>query len=161
MEQATDQFGELVKTGFGWIKPDGTILACEMYNHWDSISSSFGDLECPQAKAIIEAYEQERDRMASPHNALIAAGEHPEWHTFEMWEDYEKPRARDRIYAALYKAGWVRVGRDRDANMLSFEGTSAALEKHKQAIRDIRLSFDLTADEVYLQEISSQSCREE
>jgi len=123
---------EIYETGSGWLTPAGQAIACRRYGHLETIKHLPGAPDISDLMNLID--EAERDCQA-----LEDAGEHPEWHNYEMALDDGIFQAHNRIY----NTGFVRIGTNRYWHLIEFEGTKAALENLRIAIS--RETSDLKA----------------
>ncbi len=121
---------------YGWLTPKGEYVPCEMYNHIQEISQHRevqGIHQIAEMMASLEACEAES-------LALIARGEHPEWHCYEIMSDRCKPK----IWRYLLNNGFVRVGQKDDR--IHFEGRPNILKKRMQECKDFAENYDCTAE---------------
>lgn len=109
---------------FGWITPTKRVIACEPYFHLETFLCD------DEIRRILPKAAEWHARLVASYNGsqeLIAAGEHPEWHCYEILES----DIRSDVYAALLDVGCIRIGTD---------STSPCFEGRKEVIAD-RLEF--------------------
>lgn len=121
---------KILKTGFGWISNSGDLHACERYGHFEGLSKIVED---PKFSQKIEEYDDRLNSIQEDSEALIAQGEHPEWHVYEMAQD----SYGSEIVDMAYKFGWIRIGVDRQSNILGVEARPKAIKKHYQLLKDL------------------------
>lgn len=107
------------ETGFGWIAPNGTTVGCPMFNHLSGIRS--WEL-ATDIQEISDAFES-LDDVERSCNELADAGEHPEWHMYDMAEMELTPVIID----SLYENGFVRVGVNQRSKEMGVEGIPTAI----------------------------------
>ena len=92
-------------TGFGWLKPDGTLVACRMYEHFFALDGEYG----ARYKQLVDHYNEEMHKFLDEEEARLKPGEyyHPEMHRFNP----ESDAAKD-IEKELYSQGYIRLGSD-------------------------------------------------
>ena len=121
------------RTMTGWINLDHTILKTDDYGHVDGLRQyePFSTL-----LAAADIAQSRADRIYRGCEELIAEGEHPEWHTYEMYgypfqEAAEEVRRFCVVYA--YHLGYVRFFYDARTRKLTFEGEEPAIIRYKPA----------------------------
>lgn len=125
---------ELFKTGFGWICPDGKIIACDMYNHFSVIKNEKllkGDY------AIYHETVDENERLMYECLDALKEDEHPEMHRF----DGMNTEAEFALLSKIYSSGYIRVGMILNSkklpNRIEFEGYPDSFDNLKKIIDDI------------------------
>lgn len=121
-------------TGFGWISPNGATIGCEMYDHVTSITNWHAIKSIPE---VVDAMEDVRQASLTCES-LANAGEHPEWHIYEMaeWD------ACTTITKTLYERGFVRIGVNTRAQKMGMEGTSSAIQSLLQKAKSILREYN-------------------
>jgi len=126
------------ETGTGWITDKGELIGCKSFHHksilWDY-------LKCQEVDSLRERIE-EVERECSE---LADAGEHPEWHVYEMCE-YD---AENKIVQIAYEKGFVRIGLDQRRKVIGVEGCPKALKNRMQQIKTIVEKFNNENGEEY------------
>jgi len=117
---------EIHDTGFGWICPCGCIVGCSLHEHMDVVAA------LPGAPDVEDLRKQVAEARRGCEE-LDEAGEHPEWHTYDMALD----DAQFTAYERLMTAGFIRVGYHRHRHNLDFEGSADALGRQKRFIQRI------------------------
>jgi hypothetical protein len=74
----------LLKERFGWLSPEGGLLACSPHAHLDVLASR-GAIGSDEILAI-KRQEAEMRALRAACLDLEKRGEHPEWHRFETSE---------------------------------------------------------------------------
>ena len=121
---------DIYKTGFGWISPRGNVLGCDCYGHLETLAEWPEVKETlPEIADTLEGLEDIRKKSED----LIAQGEHPEWHCYEIACDREESRVKD----ALINAGHVRIGTSRHAETVEAEGIPEAIKSRMTTIQRI------------------------
>lgn len=117
-------------TGYGWISPRGNVLGCDCYGHLETLAA-WADVKeaLPQVAATLESL----DDIRKDSEDLIAKGEHPEWHCYEMACDREESKIKE----ALLAAGFIRIGTSRHAEMVEAEGNPESISSRMATIRRI------------------------
>lgn len=130
---------------FGWLSPDGRLIVCPMYAHFDALARE------PGVADIVRAHKAEMDLIAEAR--LEADGE---MHRFDMAET----DTREQTLRKIYDAGWIRLGlmrkpprplskpdRSPHGEILEAEGLEAAVARYRRALADIAavLAADLVA----------------
>ena len=89
---------------FGWITPQKEFIDCGRFEHLEVLSKHESMCNRPEiAELISSAEEAERGCQA-----LVDAGEHGEWHSYEMALDDVK----DAVWKLAMEEGYVRVCSD-------------------------------------------------
>lgn len=117
----------------GWLKPDGKLIVCDLYQHLKVAEQFAGDV--PKIYSWLSQVKSAEECC----NAMIERGEHPEWHTHEIISD----RASLAIRKLLLDNGYIRVGRS--GNFIYFEGRPEALKSQHQRCRDLADEHGVTA----------------
>jgi hypothetical protein len=121
---------------FGWITPSREFVEVEPWGHVEAI----GQHECLKRLIDNDLLDfSSLDYIREGCEELIAQGEHPEWHCYEMACDSR----RDAIVQALYDAGAVRVGSH--GNSLCVEGKPEAITNLHQFCKDFAEDRDMHA----------------
>lgn len=103
----TEDIKALKATGFGWMTPEGEILACTLHEHLTVLADR------PDVGVDYAAYKAQIDLNAQiMDDTLSSLGEddHPEMHRFDGMDD----DARDALISAAYHKGWIRLGTFRE-----------------------------------------------
>lgn len=99
----TEQIKEFRETRFGWLRPDGTLVPCPMYDHISALGSS------PDLAEAVARYTEEVNANEEAMNealSMLGPDDHPEMHRFSGMND----DARAKLTRAAYEAGWIRLG---------------------------------------------------
>lgn len=87
----------------GLLTPDGELLPVAMFDHFFELKHR------SELKELIDEFEKEVDNERAIFEDNIPDGEHPEWHTFDMWESRREDELRQEILDKAYKLGWGRI----------------------------------------------------
>ncbi len=120
---------------FGWLTPAREFVSCSAYGH-------LGIIKDPVLKQYLPCLDAEICRVEAlkeQAESNILAGEHPEWHWYEM----AQYSLEDCIVCSLYDAGCLRVGSYRD--ILCFEGRSSGIKNLYQCGKDLAENHNMTA----------------
>lgn len=133
---------DIYTTGYGWISHRGNVLGCDCYGHLGTLAA-WTDVRdaLPQIAATLERLDDIRKESED----LIANGEHPERHCYEMACDREKSKIRD----ALLSAGFVRIGTSLRTETIEAEGKSHAILTRMAKIRSIVKEYNAQHGEDY------------
>ncbi len=113
---------------FGWLSPRGNFYQVDMFQHIEAVE------KVPELKNLIPNFDDEvaaLEHLRQWSNDQIEAGEHPDWHTYEMASDDFKYS----IIKSLYNAGCLRVGSS--GSSIHFEGKSPAISNLYQKAKDL------------------------
>ena len=95
---------DLKNKGTGFISPDAKVYPISLYQHSEFLR------EFNEFKNEFEEFDEyigdEKDRFIDG----LDPNDHPEWHLFEIWEDDENEKFRQKLYKKVYKIGWSRIG---------------------------------------------------
>ena len=114
---------------FGWITPTKRVIACDPYLHLETFLCD------DEIRRLLPKAEEWHGELVSSYEGsqdLIAAGEHPEWHCYEMLES----DIRSDVYKALLDAGCIRIGSD-SSGTPCFEGRGVVVADRLQFIRSL------------------------
>lgn len=106
----------------GWIAPDGNFIECPNYQHFSVLVKHPIIGKLPKIVEML-AYTE---GIADSCQALSEAGEHPEWHTYEIAVENGKYQMLDY----LLDEGYIRVGNSRER--MHFEGRPHVLKEKLQ-----------------------------
>lgn len=122
--------------GFGWVSPSGDIVpTSSAYAHLTDLAKVHPGVA--EARRAIESVSGE-DLASRVEDAGNENPDPNEWHVYDD-VDTELPSAlNSALTQALYKEGWIRLGRGFDGESLGAEGTSAALGRQRKNISDAR-----------------------
>lgn len=140
-----EQIKALRKLGMGWLKPDGSILACHTYRHIEAILENqevSGELKLwLSSLKILEDQSQEDNYNWT---ADLGPDDHPSWHAYSSDAEDRIAVERGRIMSHLYQEGWVRLGtfKKQGQKFLEAEGCPAILVRKKRELEDIALFLD-------------------
>lgn len=123
---------------FGWMKPDGTVIQCEIYDHLalDTIAKITEGRAHPSLSHY--AWELECIRNSCTETQKQQGVSHAEWHTYEI----ASARYRDQAVRYLYEEGFLRFGSFTSSDgtsQLEFEGTKTTIDQ----LRQIAVNFAL------------------
>lgn len=117
----------------GWITNKGKIIECKPYNHFD--------VDDDDLLNLWDEYVQEIQIAFNMCNGLAEAGEHPEWHYYEITQN----DCKNEAYSDAYKLGylrispWIRIG---EIPMLAVEGLSKFINTHKLIIKELANKYE-------------------
>lgn len=121
----------IYETGFGWISPLGGTLGTESFNHLQAIAfwPPFKDNPdiSDSSKKLIQSNKTQHDQ------AGVKGG--IRWHQYE-------PGDESYAYDEVMRAGFVRIGMNRDEEVIEAEGTPKAILKQMQRINKIVKEFN-------------------
>jgi len=121
---------------FGWITPSRVFVPTSAWGHYDAIMGN------DALKRLIPDELQDTSHLEHIKEGceeLIAQGEHPEWHCYEMACDSH----RDQVVEALYASGAVRVGSQ--GNTLYYEGSPQGISNLHQFCKDFAEDHNMGA----------------
>ncbi len=114
---------------FGWITPSKEFIKVQAYCHLEEIGKN-EKLSVYVPK--LDDYRQRVQDACDSCQASVDAGEHGEWHHYEITQD----TMSGRVVCDLYKAGCVRVGLPYQSSALHFEGTPEGINNLMQFCKD-------------------------
>lgn len=117
----------------GGITPSGDAWNVKPYGHIDLSdykTSKYYGLIATVADRVAEDVSFAEEECTE----LAEAGEHPEWHVWEMVSD----NARREVMNTMFKAGFVRYG-TYDGNM-HFEGTREGISKSRETCKTFAMN---------------------
>ena len=121
----------IYETGFGWVSPLGATLGTESFNHLQAIAFWPPFKDNPDisdtSKKLIQSNKAQHDQ------AGIAGG--------LRWHEYE-PGDESYAYDEVMRAGFIRIGTNRDEKVIEAEGSPKAILKHMQRINKIVKEFN-------------------
>lgn len=121
---------------FGWITPSKVFIETPRFSHFRAIidNSILSNLLPENLRNT-----DDLDAIAQACQSLAEAGEHPEWHCYEMACD---SREAD-VVNAMYDAGAIRVGTA--ISGICFEGRPKAITNLAQFCKDFAEERENTA----------------
>jgi len=122
---------DFYETGTGWITDRGELIGCKSFRHKNVL---WANIKCQEVKDLIEKVEETERGCCE----LADAGEHPEWHVYEMCKDW----AQDEIVRIAYAQRFIRIGIDRRRKEIGVEGHPNALKNRMQQIKSIVERFE-------------------
>ena len=129
----------------GWLLPDGTHVFSEEYEHI-YIALSTPALRTMLNEQLLDALEGVRDTMDTC-NALCQAGEHGEWHIYEMaCSDYEACGGNAQVWAELLDGGCARFGILDGTKLMKFELRAEHLFKLRPHAEELAYKHKRHAD---------------
>ena len=153
-----DALKRLKDQRFGWLLPDGTLVAVPHHEHFSVLRIT------PAFAGLVERMVELKEIEADDHQRFIEMYEgddHIPWHCYGSDAGDAAGVLRTHILATAYEAGWVRVGHyprrmaelnkfrlhgDRKASgtmIVEFEGTTAGLAHHAALAERIASAFDM------------------
>lgn len=105
----------------GWLTNNGKFIECEIYEHFK--------VQDPIIESIWNEYKEDLETAYEGCSSLIDQGEHPEWHTYEMF----LIDCQFEAYRQLYKKGYLRIfnyGTD-----IGIEGFASSIESQKSVLK--------------------------
>lgn len=122
---------------FGWITPSRVFVPTQAYLHIEAVCKN----EVLQSLLPdgLKDPETELEYVRRGCEESVEAGEHPEWHRYEMALD----RFGSDVIKALYESGAVRVG-EAPNKILCFEGTPQGLANLHQFCKDFAEDLGMT-----------------
>lgn len=114
-------------SGMGLLNPNGELIPVGLFGHFEYLK------KVPEFKEQIE-YFTEMVRDAEDdfiHN--LDPNEHPEWHSFEIWQDSETDKLRRDLMKKAYDLGWARIGLVNNPYILEVETTKASAQLKNSA----------------------------
>jgi hypothetical protein len=112
----------------GWINSKGEVIETKPYQHFGDVDKVLNDIWKP--------LQEEIDYAVECANALIDAGEHPEWHNVEMTES----DCNTRAYEQAYMLGYLRLSpftRTGEQPMIAVQGLPQWIESHKYVLKEL------------------------
>lgn len=112
----------------GWINSKGVVIETKPYQHLKDVDEVLSNIWKPLQEEIDEAYRCSEE--------LSEAGEHPEWHRYEIAESDCQARAYDEAYAL----GYLRISpylRTSEQPMIAVEGLQKWIETHKYVLKEL------------------------
>lgn len=151
-----DEVRRFRETHFGWLRPDGLLVACALFDHLGVLGQV---PEMADAVATYAATVDENEQAMAEALASLGPDDHPEMHRFDGMND----DARERLTRSAYVTGWVRLGlhldrsaplpSDRRAVLRSFindpsnwvveaEGFNAGVDLHRNSLEELAALVD-------------------
>ena len=125
----------VLEKGYGWVSVRGQFYVVDKFTHFSIIQKLPISNEL---KGKIDSWVDDLKDVGKSCEDLADAGEHPEWHCYEMTED----SIRDDIIKSMYEEGWIRFGRNVGRNMWEFEGFPKPLKDRLSVIRKFKNQLD-------------------
>ena len=130
---------------YGWLSPKGELVCCGSHDHLDALHA-VGAL----SKNRLDTVKEARDGAVSSHGSchdLMNAGEHPEWHNYEIAQ-YSWEKTAGRIIADTYNDGWTRLGfhRNGSKDILYAETSPETERKVRGAVKDLGFFLDMPVE---------------
>ena len=112
----------------GWITNKGKVIECKPFNHF-----------CVQDETLLNIWDERQEEVREIEeicNARMEAGEHPEWHVYEIAESDCTAQA----YSDAYDLGYLRLSPWNyrgELPQLAVEGRPEYIENHKKVIKEL------------------------
>lgn len=107
----------------GWITNKGNVIECRVYEHFNTNDITIKKIWCK--------YEEELNESYKSHVELSENGEHPEWHSYEIFEN----ECKNNAYKEIYELGYLRISKY--DNEIAIEGYGQYIANNKQLIDDL------------------------
>lgn len=125
----------VIKKQFGWLTNRGEFYGVPYSGHLKALK----ELPLPSDMSnLYDELQQDIDAAEESCQELVDAGEHGEWHHYEMTVD----RSIDRFVEELYKHGWIRIGKSYHDNVFEFEGKPESLKSKMDYINKFKNCLD-------------------
>jgi hypothetical protein len=121
-----DALGEFSKLKFGWVFPDGKLVACRLYDHYEVLGAKYKD----RYRELVDDYQRSMNDQLDQEQEEAGDGYyHPAMHRFDPEGD-----AQHDVIHELYRDGYLRVGTGKSGKniFLEFEGTRAAFDRNRE-----------------------------
>lgn len=99
----TQDIKALLDTRFGWLTPQGDLVACALHDHLSALS------DVPELATDVAEHAEtlsENQSRVDEHQMSLEPDEHPEMHQFSGMDD----DANLKLTLAAYRLGWIRLG---------------------------------------------------
>ena len=132
--------GILAQTGYGWMRPDGTVFACPSYGHLAHLAADLyapaGVMEWYKAINLLENQEQADKSVFS---ASLGRGNSSGWHKYNYNICSEVSHQHCCLMDFVYQSGWIRLGvMNRDnRRVIEAEGYRSVLERHRRKLETL------------------------
>ena len=134
--QITPGIDGVIKGGYGWLTPRGQFYGFGPTKHLQAALSIPGlppEIKKEGDKLHNELRNDFKDTEASMENGWA-----PEWHAYQM----NTETFTNEFATMLYKARWIRIGRNYQLNVFEFEGIPEALKDKMTYIRKFENQLD-------------------
>lgn len=121
---------------YGWLSPRGNFYEVPQFGHLQAINQH---IELKKFVPKLEDELSKLDQIERDSEELIARGEHPEWHCYEM----AKSQLEYEVLDALYGNGCLRVGTS--GHVMYFEGFPEAIKNLKYKAETLAEEYGMTA----------------
>lgn len=129
---------EVGATKFGWLSPDGGLVACELHRHLE-VLFDLGVVRQEEIAELREDVEIYRE-TAADCQAREDRDEHPNWHCSHGARAAVQS-TRFEILDRLYEAGWIRLGIN--GNNLHSEGLAKSIRRQARTLADLAALLNL------------------